>query len=473
MAIPKTIYQTFKTSELPFLTKWHVSRFRKNNPEYAYEFYDDKRIIEFFKDEFSEDVLQSYLKLNIGAAKADMFRYAVLYKKGGVYLDVDSDITGRLDDFILPTDSAVISRESHPNLFVQWALIFEAGHPILKRTLDLVLDNISHNRYPHDVHAMTGPTVFTQAVNEFVTQTSSSPYRIMGVDYDGRLKFKYKLSKLLLYNSGEHWKKKQVSTPVLKVTESFSSNNQKVGIDNIYVVHGIRGYEHREQLLQSLLKEKNGLEYELVTESEDDSVNQELVNKYFSNEAKQCLSKGQLMCSLVHILIYEKIVENKDQFAIIFENDVLFINEFQTGIKRVINEARQLSKGWLVSLENSTLKFPSIWETRKNKYLYAAPNGRCAGAYMVDFEAAKNILEELKSNKCNDVIDLWHNTLVKKDVFKMYWAHPPLTEQASSNGFVDSSLATNKKGLKRYLQWEIQKFYKMYIVRLFKSRGLA
>lgn len=473
MAIPKTIYQTFKTSELPFLTKWHVNRFRKNNPEYDYQFYDDKRIVDFFKAEFSEDILEAYLKLNIGAAKADMFRYAILLKRGGVYLDIDSDITGRLDDFIQPEDTALISHESHPKLFVQWALIFEAGHPILKRSLDLVMDNIANNRYPHDVHAMTGPTVFTKAVNEYVSQTSNSSYRILGVDYDGQLKFKYKLSKLLLYNKGEHWKKKQVTTPVLKHTATSISNNQNAGIDNIYVVHGIKGYEHREHLLQTLLREKNGLDYKLITEFENDSINQELVDKYFSDDAKTNLTKGQLMCTLVHILIYEKIVENRDQVAIIFENDVLFIHEFQSGIKRVINEARQLPKGWIISLENSTLKFPSVWETRKNKYVYAAPTGRCAGAYMVDYDAAKNILNELETNKCNEVIDLWHNILLKKNTFKMYWAHPPLTEQASSNGFIDSSLSTNRKGLKRYVQWEIQKFYKMYIVRLFKSRGLV
>ncbi|MGY0039768.1 glycosyltransferase family 32 protein [Pedobacter sp. NJ-S-72] len=89
MSIPKIIHQTFKTSKLPVITRWHIARFRKKNPEYSYEFYDDLRIEAFLLKEFDEDMLSLYKRINIGAAKADFFRYAVLYKKGGVYLDID------------------------------------------------------------------------------------------------------------------------------------------------------------------------------------------------------------------------------------------------------------------------------------------------------------------------------------------------------------------------------------------------
>ncbi|MFD2161730.1 glycosyltransferase family 32 protein [Paradesertivirga mongoliensis] len=202
--------------KLPFITRWHVSNFRKKNPEYQYEFYDDGRIESFFETEFEDNVLQAYRRLNIGAAKADMFRYAILLKKGGIYLDIDSGIKGRLSDFILPDDRAVITRERNPDLYVQWALVYEANHPFLKRTLDLVLENISLNKFPHDVHATTGPTVYTKAINECLQQDPSIPHRVLGVDYEGHLISKYRLGKFFLYNKGDHWKKKQLSTPVLK-----------------------------------------------------------------------------------------------------------------------------------------------------------------------------------------------------------------------------------------------------------------
>jgi len=215
MSIPKIIHQTFKTSRLPWLTRWHISRFRKNNPEYSYEFYDDERIDTFLLEEFGKDILALYKRIDIGAAKADFFRYAVLYKKGGIYVDIDSAIIGRLDDFIDVNDQAVISAENNPEVFVQWALVYQANHPFLQKTIEMVVENIKCNRYPHDVHQMTGPTAYTKAINECITSLPDVSYRILGTDYEGHFKFKYPLSKLL-YQKGEHWKKVQLIKPVLK-----------------------------------------------------------------------------------------------------------------------------------------------------------------------------------------------------------------------------------------------------------------
>lgn len=215
MSIPKIIHQTFKSANLPFLTRWQISKFRKKNPEYAYEFYDDLRIERFIAGEFDQETLNLYRKLNIGAAKADFFRYAVLLKKGGVYIDIDSKVNGKLDDFILPGDHAIISSEKNPGLLVQWALIFEPHHPFLEKTLQLVSENIRKNAYPHDVHKMTGPSVYTEAVNLCIAADPGISYRRLGTDYNGHLKFKYPFSKLL-YQRGEHWKKMQLTKPVLK-----------------------------------------------------------------------------------------------------------------------------------------------------------------------------------------------------------------------------------------------------------------
>lgn len=216
MAIPKIIYQTFKSLQLPWLTRWHISRFRARNPSYTYEFYDDQRVDEFISTEYGREVFNLYKQINIGAAKADFFRYAILYKKGGVYLDIDSTIKKKLDDFILPTDEAIVSEESHPGVYVQWPLIYSAGHPFLERTIEIVLDNIRNNRFPNSVHQMTGPTAYTKAIKECLTNNPNIPHRFSGIDYDGIFNFSYRGSKLFLYRGNEHWKKQEHIIPVLK-----------------------------------------------------------------------------------------------------------------------------------------------------------------------------------------------------------------------------------------------------------------
>lgn len=221
MSIPKHIFQTFKTKELPLITRWHIWNMKRRNPEYEYFLYDDQDIQEFFNKDFPDEYLKAYNQLTIGAAKADFFRYAILYKKGGVYLDIDSGMSSPLKKLILPTDFALISKERHVYLYCQWALIFDKDHPFLKRTLELVLDNIQTHRFPNDVHATTGPTVFTKAINECLAENPDIPHRIFdGIEYRGYLKFKYKLGKFFLYSKkSEHWKRKQLTQDIIKPAE--------------------------------------------------------------------------------------------------------------------------------------------------------------------------------------------------------------------------------------------------------------
>ena len=218
MAIPKHIFQTFKTKKLPLITRWHIWNIKRQNPEYQYYLYDDEDVQEFFRTEYPEEYLKAYKRLTIGAAKADFFRYAILYRKGGVYLDVDSGISKPLRKLIRPDDVAVLSRERHVHFYCQWALIFDKEHPFLKKTLEMVLDNIQTHRFPHNVHSTTGPAVFSDAVNACIAEDPNIPYRLFdGIEYRGYLKFKYKLGKFFLYSKkSEHWKRKQLTQDIIK-----------------------------------------------------------------------------------------------------------------------------------------------------------------------------------------------------------------------------------------------------------------
>jgi mannosyltransferase OCH1-like enzyme len=211
MAIPKQIFQTFKSKKLPFLTKFHIWNLKRKNPEYTYHFYDDAAIESFLVENCDEKILHAYKKLTIGAAKADFFRYAILYIKGGVYLDIDSLITTKIDDFILPTDEALIALEGHGHHYCQWALFFNAGHPFLKQLLEDIVDNIEQNRFPNDVHQTTGPTAYTLAIKKVIEQSSDTIFREIGKDYDNHAKFSYPMSKFFIYGLGRkgHWRKQQ------------------------------------------------------------------------------------------------------------------------------------------------------------------------------------------------------------------------------------------------------------------------
>ena len=86
--IPLDIYQTWHTKSLPDKMKENVNNLKNKNPEFTYHLYDDNDCREFIKKNFDKDVLNAFDSLIPGAYKADLWRYCILYKKGGVYLDI-------------------------------------------------------------------------------------------------------------------------------------------------------------------------------------------------------------------------------------------------------------------------------------------------------------------------------------------------------------------------------------------------
>jgi len=233
--IEKNIFQSWFTDQLHPLVKEKVDSIKKMNPEYEYHLYKDDDINDFVNEHFPGPIADCYNKLNIIVAKVDFWRYLVLYKYGGVYLDMDSSIETPLRELITDADSAIITAEGNPQLYVQWALIFSKEHPILKRTIDLIVDNIQRNRYPNNIHRMTGPLVYSRAINEVhmklfnnqmiihkninadtnITYNSNGvSYRLYGIDYNGVFCFKHNAAHLL-YSNKKNWRQEEREKPLL------------------------------------------------------------------------------------------------------------------------------------------------------------------------------------------------------------------------------------------------------------------
>lgn len=214
--IPKNIFQSWKTKydDLHPILKARIDTIKTNNPDYNYQLYDDKDIDDFVNTYYPGEIADCYNKLNIIVAKVDFWRYLVLYKYGGVYLDFDSGIEKPLNELIMDNDTAIITAEGNPGLYVQWGLIFSAEHPILKKVIEIIVNNIKNKRYSHNINDLSGPICFTKAINTVFMERYGSiypwermintnlildkiPCRLFGVDFQGYLSFKHSDSNLL------------------------------------------------------------------------------------------------------------------------------------------------------------------------------------------------------------------------------------------------------------------------------------
>jgi len=187
--IPKRIYQTWKTKDLPWGIKKVIKNMMELNPSYSHYLYDDDEMDAFVLENYPGDIYNAYNMLAIGASRADLWRYLILYKYGGIYLDIDAAIIKPLDTLIQHSDSAIITREMYEGLFNQWILIFKKGHPLLKEVINQCVDNIK-NKSSNNILHLTGSTVITNVINKFLisntlkTKIWNTPDNVLDTEFN-------------------------------------------------------------------------------------------------------------------------------------------------------------------------------------------------------------------------------------------------------------------------------------------------
>jgi mannosyltransferase OCH1-like enzyme len=86
--IPLNLFQTWHTKDLPPKMKKCVESVKKENPDFTYYLMDDKDCRQFLIENFDKEIVWAYDSLIPGAYKADLWRYCILYKLGGIYMDI-------------------------------------------------------------------------------------------------------------------------------------------------------------------------------------------------------------------------------------------------------------------------------------------------------------------------------------------------------------------------------------------------
>jgi hypothetical protein len=100
----KFLFQTYNDkSKIPQDVYDNVKKFA---PEYTHIILDDNDIIDFLKEFYNEEILNTFNNLNLGAHKADFARYCLLYIYGGLYIDVKTELVKPIKDIF--TDSNII-----------------------------------------------------------------------------------------------------------------------------------------------------------------------------------------------------------------------------------------------------------------------------------------------------------------------------------------------------------------------------
>lgn len=197
----------------------HIQKYLNIHPDWVPIIADDEQAHRFMTVVYANtSLLWAYERIHhrLGAARADIWRYAVLFACGGVYIDADATFNAQLNSFIQPTDKFILSTERNnvrpcytgkfrsveePAIFqnriiVQWMLIAAPRHLFMYRTM---VDVVTVVRSIHLGHAVllpntpplmvilctTGPLLLTNSISKVITTApvKSAGFRYVGQDY--------------------------------------------------------------------------------------------------------------------------------------------------------------------------------------------------------------------------------------------------------------------------------------------------
>ena len=170
--IPLDIYQTWKTKNLPPKMRECVENLKKKNPEFTHHLYDDEDCYKFIQKNFEPEVAAAYDSLIPGAYKADLWRYCILYKHGGVYLDIkycnfgDFKLIELMDQEHFVYDSTAYENGKEVGGIYNAFMIAYPGNMKLKNAIDNIVKNVKTKYYGKSDLAPTGPILLGREFSE-------------------------------------------------------------------------------------------------------------------------------------------------------------------------------------------------------------------------------------------------------------------------------------------------------------------
>src|ERR1700743_2784709 len=107
--IPHVIHQTWKCDPLPPHFELLADTWKEHHPGWEYKLWTDEMNREFVRL-YYPDFLSTYDRYPRNIQRVDAFRYLLLQKEGGVYVDVDFECLRNMSP-LLEGQGCVIGRE--------------------------------------------------------------------------------------------------------------------------------------------------------------------------------------------------------------------------------------------------------------------------------------------------------------------------------------------------------------------------
>jgi mannosyltransferase OCH1-like enzyme len=183
--IPLDIYQTWFNKDLPQGMINSINKLKQDNPDFTFHLFDDNDCTNFIKENFGIKVSDAFDNLIPGAYKADLWRYCILYKKGGIYIDVKFHTNNFNLKQLTDKNYFVKDRDGHWEKnkigIYNGFMISKPKNPIFLNCINDIIKNVnSGNMGINSLHP-TGPGLignYFKNTDEFLLQFSKDAWHI-------------------------------------------------------------------------------------------------------------------------------------------------------------------------------------------------------------------------------------------------------------------------------------------------------
>lgn len=181
---PRIIHQTWKSKvNIPPKLQAFQQSVRSLHPNYEFRLYDDNDLRNIVQETVPQ-YLEKYDSFGKNIERVDFARYAMLYKYGGIYLDMDISSLKPLDDFV-NMNKVVFGTEpkEHMRLYPGYnymvcnaVMISPPGERVW---MDIMKYIVNHYSFAESPVPNTGPIAVTKALKELNSDPSFDKERIV------------------------------------------------------------------------------------------------------------------------------------------------------------------------------------------------------------------------------------------------------------------------------------------------------
>jgi len=147
--VPLNIFQCYNKKLLDNDINFNIKTIKDYNPEFNYFLFDEiTDCKKFIFDNYPDYVYYAYNQLIPIEYKNDLWKYCILYKYGGIYIDTKFNCNYKLINFI--DHNFFASQFDYYNnkyLIYSGFIITKAKNPIFLRAINTIISNIKNNYY--------------------------------------------------------------------------------------------------------------------------------------------------------------------------------------------------------------------------------------------------------------------------------------------------------------------------------------